>query len=79
MFTNGPGDWVSIPGQVIPMTQKMITDTSLLNTQHYNVWIKGKWSSPGKGVVLFLHLSVEAIEKRAFGLPSTMIDQLTNL
>ena len=24
VFTNGPGDWGSIPGQVIPKTQKMV-------------------------------------------------------
>ena len=32
----------SIPGQVIPKTQKMVLDTSLLNSQHYKVRIKGK-------------------------------------
>ena len=42
VFANGPGDLHSIPGQVIPKTQKMLPDTSLLNTQHYKVWIKGK-------------------------------------
>ena len=41
-FANDPGDWGSIPGQVIPRTQKMVFDTSLLNTQHYKVHIKGK-------------------------------------
>ena len=42
VFTNGPGDLGSIPGQVIPKTQKMILDASLLNTQYYKVRIKGK-------------------------------------
>ena len=42
MFISGPGDWVSIPDQVIPKTQKMVLDTSLLNTQHYKVQIKGE-------------------------------------
>ena len=42
VFTNGPGAWGSIPGRVIPMTQKMVLDASLLNTQHYKVRIKGK-------------------------------------
>ena len=42
VFTNGLGDWGSIPGQAILKTQKMVLDTSLLNTQHYKVWIKGK-------------------------------------
>ena len=27
---------------------KMALDVPLLNTQHYNVCIKGKWSNPGK-------------------------------
>ena len=42
VFTNGPGDWGSIPGQIIPKTQKMILDAILFNTQHYKVRIKGK-------------------------------------
>ena len=40
--TNGPGDLGSISGRVIPKTLKMVLDTSLLNTQHYKVRIKGK-------------------------------------
>ena len=32
----------SIPGQVMPKTQKMVLDASFLNTQHYKVRIKGK-------------------------------------
>ena len=42
VFANGPGDLGSIPGRVIPKTQKMQLDASLLNTQHYKVRIKGK-------------------------------------
>ena len=42
MFANGPGDRGSIQGRVIPKTQKMVLDTSLLNTQHYKIQIKGK-------------------------------------
>ena len=51
VFANGPVDWGSIPGRVIPNTQKMVLDITLLNTQHYKVRIKGKveqsreWSS----------------------------------
>ena len=41
-FANGPGDRSSIPGQVIPKTQKMVLVAALLNTQHYKVQIKGK-------------------------------------
>ena len=32
----------SIPGQVIPKTQKMVLDASLLNTKQYKVGIQGK-------------------------------------
>ena len=42
VFANGLGDLGSIPGRVIPMTLKMVLDTSLLNTQQYKVRIKGK-------------------------------------
>ena len=38
----GPGDLGSIPGWVIPKTQKMVLDANMLNTQHYKVRIKGK-------------------------------------
>ena len=62
-FANGSGDRGSIPGQVIPKTLKMVLDASLLNTQHYKVWIGVKWSNPGKGVVPSPSLSEEAIEK----------------
>ena len=59
VFVNRPGDWGSLPGRVIPKIQKMVLDTSLLNTQHYKVRFKGKWEQSSEGVV--------AIEKRAFG------------
>ena len=42
VFANGPGDLGSIPVCVIPKTTKMVLDTSLLNTQQYNVSIKVK-------------------------------------
>ena len=38
VFSNDPGDRVS----VIPKTQKMVLDATLLSTQHYKVRIKGK-------------------------------------
>ena len=37
VFANDPGDQGSIPGRVIPKTQKMALDAALLNTQHYKV------------------------------------------
>ena len=51
VFANGLEDRGSIPGRVIPKTQKMVLDAALLNTQHYKVRIKSKkeqsreWSS----------------------------------
>ena len=48
VFANGPGDRGSIPGRVIPKTLKMVLDTSLLNTQHYEVRIKGRGAIQGK-------------------------------
>ena len=42
VFTNAPGDQGSIPGRVIPKTQKMVFDAFFLNTQHYKVRIKDK-------------------------------------
>ena len=50
VFANGPGDLGSIPGRVIPKTQKMVLDVSLLNTQHYKVRIKGKVEQSREGV-----------------------------
>ena len=74
MFANGPGDQGSIPDQAIPKIQKMVFDTSLPNTQHYKVCIKGKVKqSKERNSTLSLHLNVVTIEKGAFGSPSTTI------
>ena len=42
MFANGPGDWGSISGRIIPNTFKIVLDTSLHNTKNYKVRINGK-------------------------------------
>ena len=42
VFTNDPRDRGSIPGRVIPKTQKMVLDATWLSIQHYKVRIKGK-------------------------------------
>ena len=42
VLANRPGDWVSIPGRVLPNTQKIVLDAVLLNTHHYKVRIKAK-------------------------------------
>ena len=58
VFTNGPGARGSIPGQVIPKTQKMVLDAALLNTQVYKVRIKGK---------------VEQFREKSSALPFTLV------
>ena len=74
VFANGPRDGVSILGRVIPKTQKIVIDATLLNTQHNQVRIKGKVEQSGKqSGALPLHLSVVVIEKGNFGSPSTMV------
>ena len=42
IFAYGPRDWRSMLGWVIPKTQKIVLDTSLLTTQHRMVRIKSK-------------------------------------
>ena len=42
VLANGQGNRGSLPGRVKPKTQKMLLNTTLINTQHYNVCIKGK-------------------------------------
>ena len=58
LFANGPGNQASIPGRIIPKTQKMLPDDTLLNTQHYKVWIKCK---------------VEKSRERSSALPCTLV------
>ena len=58
VFANSPGDLGSIPGRVIPQTQKMVLDAIMLNTQHYKVRIKGK---------------VEQSKERSSTLPYTLV------
>ena len=53
VFANGPGDQGSIPGRVIPKTQKMVLDAALLNTQYYKVRIKSKVEQFREGVAPF--------------------------
>ena len=58
----------------------MVRDTTLLNTHHYKVRIKGKVEqSREKSSILSLHLGVVAIEKGAFGSPSTTVVNFTLL
>ena len=52
VFANGSGDLGSILGQVLPKSQKIVLDATLLNTQHYKVRIKGKVEQSREGVAL---------------------------
>ena len=58
VFANGLGDLGSIPGRVIPKTLKMVLDTSLLNTQQYKVYIKGKVEQSRERSSAFSYTSV---------------------
>ena len=58
VFANDPKDRDSITSRIIPKTLKMVLDTSLLNTQPYEVRIKGK---------------VEQSWERSSGLPYTLM------
>ena len=78
VFANGPGDLSSIPGHVLPKTLKIVLDTSLLNTQHYKVHVKGKVEqSRERSSSSPLHLSVVAIEKGVFWSPATTVANFT--
>ena len=77
MFANGPEDRGSIPGRVIPKTQKkkkMVLYAFLLNTQHYKVRIKGKVDQSREWNWA---LGVVAFEKGTFWPPSTKVANLT--
>ena len=58
LFANGPGDQSSISGRVIPKTQKILLDPTLLNTQQYKVRIMDK---------------VEQSRERSSTLPYTLV------
>ena len=56
----------------------MVLVTSLLNTEHYKVWVEGKVEQSRKwGHAFLLHLGVVAIEEGAFESPSTKIADFT--
>ena len=58
VFANGARDWSSISARVIPKNQTMVLETSLLNTRHYKVRLKGK---------------VEQSRERSIALPNTLV------
>ena len=64
VFANGPGNLGSIPGRVIPKTQKIVLDTPLLNTQHYKARIKGKVEQSRVSSSTFSCTLVQQLSKR---------------
>ena len=57
LIANGPRSPM-VPDRVIPKTFKMVLDTSLLNTQQYNVRIKGKMEQSKETSSALLYTSV---------------------
>ena len=58
VFANCSGDGISIPGRVIPKTQKMVLNAALLNTQYYKIRIKDKVKQSRKWCRSLHHNSV---------------------
>ena len=58
VFANCLGDLDSIPGRVITKTLKMVLNTTLLNTQHYKVRIKGKVDQSRERCSILLYTSL---------------------
>ena len=80
VFANDLGDRGSVPGRVIPKTQKMVLDAALLSTQRYEVRIKVKdEQSKERSSTLPYTFGVVTIEKEAFGLLSTLVANFTYL
>ena len=58
VFAIDPGDQGSISGWVKPKTQRVVLDTSLLNTQHYKIRFKGKVKQSREGSSSLPYISV---------------------
>ena len=77
MFANVSEDQGSIPGRVIPKTQKMVLDVTSLNTQHFKVRVNGNVEQSIEWSSAFLHLSVVTIEKGVFRSPLIAVGNFT--
>ena len=69
--------WVQSQVEPYQRLKKMVFDASLLNTQHYKVRIKSKVEQSSERSSAPLHLGVVAVEGGAFGLPSTIVANIT--
>ena len=59
VFAKGPGDWVQSQAKSYLRLKKMLLDATLLNTQHYKVWIKGKVEQSRERSSTLLYTSVQ--------------------
>ena len=73
VFVNGPGDLGSIPGRVIPKSQKWYLMPPCLTLSIIRYVSRVKGVNPGKRLAPSLPLGVVAIEKGALGSPSTTV------
>ena len=64
MFINGPGNRNFVSDRVIPKTQKMVLDAFLINTQHYNIRIKGKVEQSREMISYLTYILVEQLLKK---------------
>ena len=76
VFANRPGDWGSIPGQVIPKIQKWYLMPPWLILRIIRYGSRVSWEIQEKGKCPPLHHGVIAIEKGTFRLPLTSVSQL---
>ena len=65
---------VSIPGRVLPKTQKMVLDAALINTQHYKARTRVSGANQGIQKRPPLHLCVVADGERGSGSPKESFD-----
>ena len=77
VFADDPGDRGSLPGRVIPKTQKWYLTPPCLTLSIIRYGSRLKSSNSGKESYLFLHLSVVAMEKGAFRSSSTKVANFT--
>ena len=78
VFGNCPGDRHSISGRVIPKTQKVVLDTSLLKTQHYKVRFKGKVEqSRERSSALPFPSVLKQLKRELYGSPRLKGDNFT--
>ena len=77
VFANGPGDLGSIPGRVIPKTQKWYLRPPCLTFSIIRYGSRVKWSNPVKGVAPSPTPWCSSYRKGALGSPSTKVANFT--